>query len=83
MIVALCRALLKEMNGDTKERRIMKLLGKNYFDPEKLIPLLSELISELDPEKASVGAAMPEELRKVTSVGCAGQSCRYQSSDRA
>jgi HD-GYP domain-containing protein (c-di-GMP phosphodiesterase class II) len=56
VIVALCRALLKEMKGESKERRIMKLLGKNYLEPEKLIPLLSELISELDPQRSSAAA---------------------------
>ena len=56
VIVAFCRALLKEMKGESKERRIMKMLGKNYLEPEKLIPLLSELISELDPQQSSAAA---------------------------
>src|SRR5882672_5051191 len=56
VIVALCRALLREMKGESKERRIMKMLGKNYLEPEKLIPLLSELISELDPQQSSAAA---------------------------
>jgi response regulator RpfG family c-di-GMP phosphodiesterase len=54
VVVAFCRALLKEINGQTKERRILKMLGKNYIEAEEIIPLLTELISELDPQKSSV-----------------------------
>jgi HD-GYP domain-containing protein (c-di-GMP phosphodiesterase class II) len=53
VVIAFCRALLKEVNGESKERRILKMLGKNYVEPEKIIPLLSELISELDCIQAS------------------------------
>src|SRR6202171_1094309 len=56
VVVALCRALLKKIKGETKTRPLMKMLGKNYIEPEKIIPLLSELISELDPQKSSVAA---------------------------
>jgi hypothetical protein len=48
VVIALCRRLLKEINGETKERRILKLLGKNYVDSEKVVPLLIDLINELD-----------------------------------
>jgi len=54
VVVAFCRALLKEINGQTKERRILKMLGKNYIEAEQIIPLLTELINELDPQKSSV-----------------------------
>lgn len=56
VVIAFCRALLKEVNGESKERRILKMLGKNYVEPEKIIPLLSELISELDCIQASSAA---------------------------
>jgi response regulator RpfG family c-di-GMP phosphodiesterase len=56
VVVAFCRALLKEVNGQSKERRILKMLGKNYVEPEKVIPLLAELISELDPNQQSAAA---------------------------
>lgn len=32
------------------------MLGKNYVEPEKVIPLLAELISELDPNQQSAAA---------------------------
>ncbi len=56
VVLALCRALLKEMNGETKERRIIKMLGKNYLDTERDSPLLTELIAELDPSQKSAAA---------------------------
>ncbi|HJR07271.1 MAG TPA: HD domain-containing phosphohydrolase [Pyrinomonadaceae bacterium] len=48
VLAALCRAMLKEVNGETKERRITKLLGKGYLEPEVCRPLLVELIAELE-----------------------------------
>jgi response regulator RpfG family c-di-GMP phosphodiesterase len=53
VVLAFCRALLKEISGVSKDRRILKMLGKNYIEPEKVIPLLSELISELDETPVS------------------------------
>jgi response regulator RpfG family c-di-GMP phosphodiesterase len=48
VVAALCRALLKEVNGETKERMMLKLLGKDYIEPEECRPLLVQLISELE-----------------------------------
>ena len=41
--------LWKELTGETKERRFLKIIGKNYLDAERDKPLLLELLSELDP----------------------------------
>jgi hypothetical protein len=60
VVAAFCRALLKELNGETKERRFLKMLGKNYLDAEKDKPLLIQLLSELDPNgKAATGRVVP------------------------
>ncbi len=48
VVQAFCRALLKELNGETTERRFLKMLGKNYLDAERDRPLIVELLSELD-----------------------------------
>ncbi len=56
VVVALCQALLKELNGETKERRFMKMLGKNYLTAETDIPLLKELLAELDPNTKAAAA---------------------------
>ena len=56
VVIALCRALLKEVSGETRERRIMRLLGKDYIEPEPVRPLLVELIEELEARAhATVG----------------------------
>jgi hypothetical protein len=46
-VVALCRALLKEINGETTERKLVKLLGRDYLEGTKAIPLLQALIAEV------------------------------------
>ncbi|HEX8635081.1 MAG TPA: HD domain-containing phosphohydrolase [Pyrinomonadaceae bacterium] len=48
VLAALCRAMLKEVNGETKERLMMKLLGRGYLEPEESRPLLIQLIAELE-----------------------------------
>lgn len=48
VVAALCRAILKEVRHETKDRRILKLLGKGYINPESTASLLAELISELE-----------------------------------
>lgn len=48
VVCAFCRAFLKEIEGTSKEKRLMKLLGKNYDNVESVSPLLSQLISDLD-----------------------------------
>ena len=56
VVAAFCRALLKELNGETKERRFLKMLGKNYLDAEKDAPLLRERLNELDPNTRAAAA---------------------------
>lgn len=56
VVLALCRTLLKEISGESNERRILKILGKNYVDSERVIPLLDQLITELDPNLKSAAA---------------------------
>lgn len=56
VVLALCRALLKEMNNSGGDRRMTKMLGKNYLDSERDTPLLTQLMSELDPSKHATAA---------------------------
>lgn len=58
-VAAFCRALLKELNGETKEHKFLKMLGKNYLDAERDAPLLIELLSELDPNINLAAAGGP------------------------
>jgi hypothetical protein len=48
VVAAFCRALLKEVQGETKNRRIIKMLGKDYVDSQRIAPMLSELIVDLE-----------------------------------
>lgn len=58
VVLALCRALLKEMDGSSGERRMSKMLGKNYLDRDRDTPLLTQLMDELDPNKQAAAAGM-------------------------
>jgi HD-GYP domain-containing protein (c-di-GMP phosphodiesterase class II) len=51
VVAAFARAMLKEVTGQTKERRITKLLGKGYLDGDHVATLLSDLISDLEGSK--------------------------------
>lgn len=57
VVSAFCRALLKELSGETKERKFLKMLGKNYLDAERDKPLIIELLTELDPSKEAVSGS--------------------------
>jgi hypothetical protein len=50
VVIAFCRALLREIKGETKNRLITKLLGKDYIEPDRITPLIEALISELESE---------------------------------
>jgi HD-GYP domain-containing protein (c-di-GMP phosphodiesterase class II) len=56
VVAAFARAILKEVTGETKERRIMKMLGKNYLEGEHVVTLLSDLITDLEKEVSRSGA---------------------------
>ena len=58
VVAAFCRALLKELTGETKERKFLKMLGKTYLDAEKDIPLLNQLLAELDPARSAAAGTM-------------------------
>ncbi|HJP93692.1 MAG TPA: HD domain-containing phosphohydrolase [Pyrinomonadaceae bacterium] len=48
VVAAFARALLKEVTGETKERRIIKLLGKSYLEDPNVETLLRDLITDLE-----------------------------------
>jgi HD-GYP domain-containing protein (c-di-GMP phosphodiesterase class II) len=47
VVAAFARAMLKEVKGETKERRITKMLGKDYLEGDHVPTLLNDLISDL------------------------------------
>jgi HD-GYP domain-containing protein (c-di-GMP phosphodiesterase class II) len=48
VVCAFCRAFLKEIEGTSKDKRLMKLLAKNYDNVESVSPILTQLLSDLD-----------------------------------
>lgn len=48
VVAAFARAILKEVKGQTKDRRIMKMLGKDYLEGEQVETLLTDLITDLE-----------------------------------
>src|ERR1041385_1222691 len=48
VVAAFARAILKEETGETKERRITKMLGKDYLEGEQVPTLLTDLIADLE-----------------------------------
>lgn len=48
VVIPFCRAILKELEGQTKDRRILKMLGRDYLNAERDTPLLKALIAELE-----------------------------------
>ena len=58
VVCAFCRALLKELEGETPERKFLKMLGKNYLEAERDKPLIVQLLSELDPNTKAAAAGI-------------------------
>lgn len=48
VVIPFCRAILKELDGQTRERRIIKMLGRDYVNTERDIPLIKDLIADLE-----------------------------------
>ncbi|MDT7542897.1 MAG: hypothetical protein QOE33_2801 [Acidobacteriota bacterium] len=56
-VVALFRAILRELEGETRERTFSRLLGRDYLRRDECQPLVIELLAELEAgESAAVGS---------------------------
>ena len=56
VVAAFARAILKEVKGEIKDRRITKMLGKPYLEGEHVETLLNDLISDLEADSSRQGA---------------------------
>ena len=60
VVAAFARAILKEVKGETRERRITKMLGKSYLEGDQVETLLVDLITDLEgfdrTERGSAGS---------------------------
>lgn len=45
LVTAFCRAMLKELTNEKKEKRFRKLLGKDYLEAEKVVPMLKNVLN--------------------------------------
>jgi hypothetical protein len=57
VVIALCRALLYEVTGVTTDRKMIKMLGRDYLESPTVAPLLAELIDELSASPAAAVSA--------------------------
>jgi HD-GYP domain-containing protein (c-di-GMP phosphodiesterase class II) len=48
LVKAFCRAMLRELTGERKEKRFRRMLGKDYLDTEKMIPILKDALNDAD-----------------------------------
>jgi HD-GYP domain-containing protein (c-di-GMP phosphodiesterase class II) len=56
VVAAFARAILKEVTGATRERRITKMLGKSYLEGEHVETLLLDLIADLEGSRQGAKA---------------------------
>ena len=51
VVAAFARAILKEVRGETKDRRIIKMLGKDYLEGDHVATLTRPISSPILPTK--------------------------------
>jgi hypothetical protein len=56
VVVSFCRAMLREVNGESQSRFFIKMLGKEYVEQERIAPLLQALIEDLESGAISAAA---------------------------
>ena len=49
LVTAFCRAMLKEVTGESKVKRFSKLLGDDYLDAPSVAPLLKNVLNGISP----------------------------------
>ena len=48
LVTAFCRGMLKELTGETKEKRFRRLLGREYMEAEGIVPILKSALNGMD-----------------------------------
>jgi HD-GYP domain-containing protein (c-di-GMP phosphodiesterase class II) len=48
LVAAFCRGMLKELTGETKDKRFRRLLGREYMETEGLIPMLKDALNGMN-----------------------------------
>ena len=45
LVTAFCRGMLKELTGESKEKRFRRLLGRDYMEAEGIVPMLKDALN--------------------------------------
>jgi HD-GYP domain-containing protein (c-di-GMP phosphodiesterase class II) len=45
LVTAFCRGMLKELTGETKQKKFRRLLGKDYLEAEGIVPMLQNALN--------------------------------------
>jgi len=48
LVTAFCRAMLKELTGEKKDKKFRRLLGKDYLQAEEIVPQLKNALNGLN-----------------------------------
>jgi hypothetical protein len=48
LVTAFFRGMLKELNGETKDKRFRRLLGREYMEAEGIVPMLKEALNGMN-----------------------------------
>jgi HD-GYP domain-containing protein (c-di-GMP phosphodiesterase class II) len=48
LVTALCRGLLREITGETKDKRFRRMLGREYMEAEGIVPILKNALNRMD-----------------------------------
>lgn len=49
LVTAFCRAMLKEVTSESKQKKFRRLLGKDYLEAEGIAPMLKNALNGLSP----------------------------------
>ena len=48
LVTAFYRGMLRELTGETKEKRFRRLLGRDYMEAEGIVPMLKNALNDID-----------------------------------
>jgi HD-GYP domain-containing protein (c-di-GMP phosphodiesterase class II) len=58
LVSAFLRGILKELKGETKEKRFRKLLGREYMEAENLLPTVANYLNGMTPTSNSTAVGL-------------------------
>jgi HD-GYP domain-containing protein (c-di-GMP phosphodiesterase class II) len=62
IVAAFCRAFLKEVRNETKDRRIIGLLGEDYVEPDQTASLLASVLAELRAKEFATSSEVSQAI---------------------